>query len=79
MRRWERELREMVGRVADNFKVERTKAGHFRVTIEGPKGREVAFCGGVLKDVTARKNIRADLRRRAAHVGAKGLTNVQDR
>lgn len=71
MTRWERELKAIVkAACGDNFLVSKTRKGHFKVTLQGPKGREIVYVGGILKDSHAVHNVRAEMRKRAELVGA---------
>lgn len=70
MTRWERELKAIVKAACQDFECAKTRKGHFKVTLNGPKGREIVYVGGILKDANAVHNVRAEVRKRAELVGA---------
>ena len=70
MTRWERELKAIVRAACRDFDLSKTRKGHFKVTLRGPRGREIIYVGGILKDTHAVHNVRAEMRKRAELVGA---------
>lgn len=64
-----REVLQMAREVSAKATVEVTGSNHFRITIEGPLGTRMVFCGQTPSDHRENKNLRRDLMRAAREIG----------
>jgi hypothetical protein len=84
VRQRERELRQIVRRISDNFDIIHTASGHYKIILYGPLGKRFVIASGSASDHRANKNLIADLAREylslhpIASIGTQPQPEIED-
>jgi hypothetical protein len=66
-----RELNRLAAGLTDDFTIEKTKRGHYKVTVFGPAGQKSIFASCTPSDYRESRNLTADLARAVQALGGR--------